>query len=133
MVAGFAFVNDDDVSSGIKHHGHVAHGCFKGFHFERHASGFQCGDGRIKIHGLEPATWPVSTRQPAWGFADGECVRSEFILDPAAVLPHRGDHGGYELEQALVKGARGRKIRDWITGESDFGKEHEGVLGGYLD
>jgi hypothetical protein len=36
------------------------------------------------------------------------------------------------LEQALVKGARGRKIRDWITGESDFGKEHEGVLGGLL-
>jgi len=61
MMPGFALVDDDDVSGWIAHHGHVADGCFKRFHFEPNTGGFEGRDAGFKVHGFKAAARAIST------------------------------------------------------------------------
>ena len=124
-MAGFAFVNDQSISCGIKNHGHVANWRLERLHPELHASLSERGDRPIEIRRLQPAARAVRARRHPRRLPDAQRVAADLIFDPAAIVAIRRDHGRLQSQHAFVKRAGFRKVRRRVTSKSNFRKSHK--------
>ncbi len=120
MVAGFAFVNADGVSIGIRDQGHVTDGRLHGLQVDVNSLLPKPRHGGIKVFHFKSNAAAIGTGLPFLAhIGNGKGVGSDFILDPVFTLMVEDCSGG-EIQRVFIKVPSPSHIGDGIAGEREF-------------